>query len=389
MNKVLIVASVASMIDQFNRDNIKILLDIGCEVHVGANFKFGSTSNQSRVNQFRQELIEMNVSVFDFPFPRKIGSFFENIIVYNIVKNHIRENNYQIIHVHSPIGGFIVRLAALKYRGKGLKVIYTAHGFHFFKGAPLLNWLIFYPLEKILSFFTDVLITINTEDFNRAKSFYSKNTMYIPGVGVDTKKFSNTLVDIEFKKKAMGIPDDSFILLSVGELCKRKNHKIIIKALPYVSKKTYYIICGLGSEEKKLKKLSNHLGVGERVLFLGFRNDINEIIKISDCFAFPSKREGLGIAAIEAMAAGLPIITSNVNGILDYSKDGLTGFVCEPTDKDAFTIAIQKLSEDEILRENIRDYNLKRVKDFDISVVNKIMESLYSSVVNMNLISEN
>lgn len=382
MKKALIIASVASMIDQFNMDNVRILIDLGCEVHIAANFSFGSTSSQKRVSLFREELNEMKIKVIDLPFPRRIGSIKANMSVYRLLKHIIDKNNYSLIHAHSPIGGFITRLAAYNARSKGAKIIYTAHGFHFFKGAPVFNWVFFYPIERFLSKFTDVIITINNEDYVRAQKFHAKKVIYIPSIGINTCNFYSNVLDIDMKKNELGIPLEAFIVLSVGELSKRKNHEVILKAIYEIKDKNiYYIICGRGNEEAKLKTLTNKLGLENNVLFTGFRTDVPEIIKISDCFAFPSKREGFGIAAIEAMASGLPIITSNINGILDYSVDGVTGFVCNPNDVKGFANAIENLYENEALCKQMKQYNLKRSMDFDISIVHRIMKTVYSDAV--------
>lgn len=384
MKKVLMVASVASMIDQFNVDNLRILKELGCDIDVAANFNFGSSSSQSRVDQFRKELGEMNVNVIDIPFPRRIGSLRANVKVYIKLKNIINKNEYSLIHAHSPIGGFITRLAAIRARIKGTRIIYTAHGFHFFKGASLINWFVFYPIEYILSFVTDTIITINKEDYKRAQDFHAVNVVYIPGVGVNINKISSVKVNVDEKKKELGIPLNAFIVLSVGELSKRKNQEVIIRAISLIKRSNiYYVICGKGEEEVHLRELSISLGISDRVFLLGFRTDIGEIIQIANCFAFPSKREGLGIAAIEAMSVGLPIITSNLNGILDYSINGKTGFVCAPNDYRCFSRAIIELYTNDNLVEKIKGYNLESSKQYDIFNVNGIMRLVYSNILGL------
>ena len=178
--KALMIASVASMIDQFNMDNISILLKLGYEVHVAADFVDGGTINQERIENLKTRLLEMGVDVFHIVIPRKITAINKIITAYKEVKDLCDANCYRIVHCHSPIGGVVARMAARDIRKKGTKVIYTAHGFHFYDGAPKKNWLMFYPVEKECSRLTDVLITINKEDYNRAKkSFHAKETMYV------------------------------------------------------------------------------------------------------------------------------------------------------------------------------------------------------------------
>lgn len=173
------LASVASMIDQFNMKNISLLKELGYGVDVACNFEIGSTSSQERVLVFKEELKELGVGVIHLPIPRKISAIGDIYKSYKMVKKLVEKEEYQIVHCHSPIGGVITRLACRKQRKKGLKVIYTAHGFHFFSGAPWKNWLVFYPIEKWMARYTDVLITICKEDFNRARSKMQAKKLYI------------------------------------------------------------------------------------------------------------------------------------------------------------------------------------------------------------------
>lgn len=380
MKKVMMLASVASMIDQFNMPNIRILRRQGYEVHVVANFEYGSTSSQERMLEFKKELEELNIRYYHVDFSRKITDFKRNIKAYIKVKQLILENGYEFIHCHSPIGGVCGRLVG---KNTNTKVIYTAHGFHFFKGSPITSWILYYPVEKFLSKYTDLLITINKEDYNIAKSkFSARETKYIPGVGLDVSKFNSINIDKYEKKRELGIPEDSIVMFSVGELSKRKNHEVAIKALSKVkNKKLYYIICGQGELEEHLISVSNQLGIKDRVLLLGFRKDIAEICSISDIYVFPSQREGLGIAALEGMASGLPLISSYINGIKDYTENNKTGYCLEPWDVDGFSEAMDILADSSELRDKIGKHNLNVVKKFDINNIDYLMESIYKDVL--------
>lgn len=381
MKKALQVASVASMIDQFNMENIKILQQLEYEVDVAANFEFGNTSSQSRVEVFKEELNYKGIKIYNLLFHRKIFNIV-NLKVYKELKNIINTNDYEIIHCHSPIVAVLTRLASRKARKKGTKVIYTAHGFHFFKGAPLLNWLVYYPIEWVCSWITDVLITINEEDYEIAKKrMKSKKVYYVPGVGVDIEKFANIEVDRIKKRRELGVAEDAIVLLSVGELNKNKNHQVIIEAMALIENKNiHYCIVGKGSEKEELLKLASRYKMSDRVHFLGFREDVGEIYKSSDVFCFPSKREGLGLSAIEAMATGLPIITSNIHGINDYSQEGITGYKCNPIVVEEFKIAIENLVLDQNLRNKMRIYNMNFVKKFDKKIVQEKMKKIYSKM---------
>lgn len=373
------VASVVSMIDQFNMSNIDILKKQGYEVHVAANFEEGNTSSKQRIEEFKKELTELNVTYYNVEFSRKITNILDNIKAYKQIKNLMQKNKYEFVHCHSPIGGVCGRLAA---HSTNTPVIYTAHGFHFFKGAPLKNWMLYYPVERLLAHYTDVLITINKEDYARAQNFKAKKVEYVPGIGVDTKKFSEIIVDKLAKRKELGISENAFFILSVGELNKNKNHETIIKAVAKLNNpNVYYMICGQGPLKNYLMELAVSLEIKNQIKLIGFRTDVKEIYKAVDMFAFPSKREGLGLAALEAMASGLPIITSNIHGIVDYSVDSVTGFSCGSYDIDGFAIAMDKLAESVELRKKMGKHNQEVVKEFDIENVNKIMRGIYKKSI--------
>ena len=378
MRKVLQVASVASMIDQFNRDNINILTGAGYHVDVAANFSFGSTSSQEKVDRLKEELESNKINVFNILFDRSVISL-SNIRAYRELKKIINENSYDFIHCHSPIGGVITRLAARKARKTGTQVIYTAHGFHFFKGASWINWLVYFPIEYFFSFFTDILITINQEDFTLAKRVMkSKQVYYVPGVGIDVDKFQSTVVDVTLKRQSIGIPEEAIMLLSIGEINKNKNHEVIIRAISKLNNPTiHYCIVGRGEMKKYLANLAKELDIENQIHFLGFREDIAELCKVSDIFCFPSQREGLGLAAIEAMATGLPLVTSNIHGINDYSKNSLSGYKCNPRSVNEFSDAIKLLINDNHLRNNIGNYNSREAWNYDIKKIRKEMKRIY------------
>ncbi len=382
MKKVLMTASVASMIDVFNQDNIDILQnDFGYEVHIACNFENGSMTSQTRVDEFRKELEHKGIKTYHIPIPRSVLAIKDIVKSHRLIKKIFKVNRFEIIHCHSPIGSVVTRFASKNQRKYGTKVIYTAHGFHFFEGAPKRNWLLYYNIEKALSRYTDILITINEEDYKRACNKLKAGLIkYIPGAGIDTNKFFKTSINIEKIRQEIGIPNDAFLILSVGELNKNKNHEVIINAMARLNNSNiYYIICGQGSLDGYLVNLAKQLGLINRVKLLGFRNDIAELCKASNIFAFPSKREGLGIAALEAMASGLPIVTSNIHGIVDYSINGETGYNCKSDDINGFAEAIQKLMENEELRFSMGLRNMEIVKKFDKENVKNKMKQIYKN----------
>lgn len=382
MKKVLIVASVVSFIEWFNKENVEYLRnDLGCEVHIACNFDYMDDTDEERTKTYLDKIRAEGVVLHNIHFARSPLSK-DNIAAYSELKNIIDSQRFDLIHCHTPTASILTRLAARGARKKGSVVMYTCHGFHFHNAAPKKNWMIYYPIEKFCSRFCDFIVTINKEDFNRAKTFRAKNVRYIPGVGVDISRIKNTKVDKQAYKKSIGIPEDCVMLLSVGEMIERKNHEVIIRALGKLQNKNiYYVICGKGPLKEHLENLAKELGVSENVVFLGFRRDIPELCNTADFSAFPSRIEGLGLAGIEAMAAGVPLVSSNVHGILDYVIDGKTGYACDPEDVDGFANAIRKLATDKELRESMREDCLKAVEPFELHNALRVMWDIYDEIL--------
>ena len=342
--KALMTASVASMIDLFNRNNIQILQEMGYEVHVAANFKEGNITSDERVREFRKELKQNGVKVIHVPIPRSIFRIKDILISYFQLKKLCGKENYALVHTQSPIGGVVARMAAASSRETGTRIIYTAHGFHFFQGAPLQNWLLFYPIEKLLSLCTDALITINREDYRRAKTFSAKEVRYVPGIGIDTKKISASRKDCLFIRKEFGFSEKDFIVISVGQLSKRKNQEVIIRAMAQIKDASIkYLLVGLGEKEAEYRELIKTLSLQDRVILAGYREDVPELLHMADVFVFPSLQEGLPVALMEAMAAGIPAVCGKIRGNMDLITHGIEGVLAEPEDSKAFAEAIVEL----------------------------------------------
>lgn len=337
--RVLILASVASMIDQFNIPNIRLLQGMGYTVNVACNFEKGSTCTAEKIAELKFKLTEIGVMYYQIDFDRNVMNLSKNWTAYMQVKEIVKEKGYTFIHCHSPIGGVIGRIVGHKL---GVKVIYTVHGFHFYDGAPKKNWMIYYPVEKFLSGWTDTLITINKEDFERAKNhFHAKRTVYIPGIGVDTEKFRPGVVDVAKKRSELGVEEDELLLFSVGELSARKNHEVMIRAIAVlpeeIRNRIRYFICGQGDLEKYLESLSYDLNVN--VTLLGSRADITELCCAADLFVFPSRQEGIPVALMEAVACRTPIICSDIRGNNDIVKMNLFN----PSDIDGIVELLSRL----------------------------------------------
>ena len=371
--KALMLASVASMIDQFNMQNIQLLLDNGYQVDVACNCKEGNTISDERVQSMIKRLADQGVPVIHVPIPRNITDVKGIYKSITQVKKMCDENHYNLLHCHSPIGSVVARIAARNARKSGTKVIYTAHGFHFYKGAPKKNWILFYPVEKICSRWTDVLITINKEDYGFAKKHMSAGRVeYVPGIGVDTKKFQLENFDRIAKRQELGIKEDDFFVLSVGELNQNKNQEVIVRAIAKMNNsKIHYFIAGKGEKADYLQELAKQLGVNLHLL--GYRTDIVELLNTADVYAFPSYREGLSVALMEAMAAGLPCVVSKIRGNVDLIENGVGGYLSQPSDIEGFMLAMNELVSQKNNRNQYSDNNKKTVKNFDTEyVVNRV-----------------
>ena len=369
MKKVLFVATVVKLhIMVFHIPYLEWFKKNGYEVHVAARNDYDNKD---------ECIIPFCDRFHDLPFERSPIRK-NNLQVYKDLKNIIDTEQYEIIHFHTPMGGAIGRLAARSARKKGTKVIYTAHGFHFFKGAPLVNWLAYYPAERWLARYTDVLITINTEDYEIAKKFKVNRIEYVPGVGIDTDKFKNIEVNRTEKRESLGVSEDDFMIISVGELNKNKNHQVIIRAIAKLrNEKIKYVLCGQGPLETELRELAKELDVENQVKFLGFRKDVPDLMKVADLFAFPSYREGLSLSLMEAMASGLPVVCSEIRGNTDLIEDGKGGYLVEPSDVEGFAKYIKELIEDSRLKSEFGDFNHKKIENYSIENVMKEVENIY------------
>lgn len=299
------------------------------------------------------------------------------------IKELVSQNGYDIVHCHTPIAAMCTRLACRSARKAGLKVLYTAHGFHFYKGAPLPNWLIFYPIEKMCSYFTDVLITINGEDYALArKKMKAKQIAYVPGVGVDIQKFQDTKIDRKEKRRELDVPENAVLLVSVGELNQNKNHEVVIRAMAQLHNPgIHYMIAGEGPLREHLHGLAQELDVSNQVHLLGYRKDIAQLCRAADICVFPSIREGLGLAAVEGMATGLPLIASDNRGTRDYAVHRVNALVCRHDSVEEFADAISQLAGNPGLRNEMGSKNVEIAKKYDIVSINAQMKQLYAEVL--------
>ena len=311
IKKVLFTATVDSHIIHFHIPYLKMFKEMGYEVHVATNGTYEIPyCDKKHVVPFERNPFKIN-----------------NLKAIKKLKTIIDKEKFDIIHCHTPMGSVVTRIAAMNARKKGTRVIYTAHGFHFYKGAPIKNWILFYPIEKWLSRYTDTLITINQEDYELAKrKFHSKQIELVPGVGVDPEKFNFEMSEEEKDKlrNEIGINKDDFVMICIGELNDNKNQIMQIEAMEKLvkeNKNIKLILAGEGNKREFLQKKLNKLSLNDNVKVLGYRKDIPKLLKISNLVLSTSKREGLPVNVIEALITDLPVIGTNCRGNKDILKN--------------------------------------------------------------------
>jgi glycosyltransferase EpsD len=364
--KVLFTATVDSHILSFHLPFLKMLQEKGYEVHVATN----GTAEIPHCD------VRHTVSFHRSPFK------LDNLRAIGQLKKIVDREHYDIIHTHTPMGGVVTRLAALDARKKGTRVIYTAHGFHFFKGAPLLNWLIYYPIEWLLARKTDDLITINQEDYKRAKSKFKTKVHYVPGVGVDPKKFDFkfTKADKTKLRKELGLKDSDFVMIYPAELNKNKNQTMLIEVMESLAQNhpgIQLLLPGKDSLDGFHARLAKEKGLENNIHFLGFRKDIPQLVKISDLAVSASKREGLPVNIIEAMTVGLPVVATACRGASELVKDQLNGVVVSIGDTQGMTNSIRQFIVDEKARVKAGKASANASGKYKLEIIVDRMSDIY------------
>lgn len=378
MKKALIITSTAGFARGFLLHDMLLLRQKGYEVHCAANAKNVATFS---VEELFSSL-EITFHQIDFS-PRSPLSK-ENLLAAKQVRTLLYSGGFDFIHCHTPVVGAIVRIvAAPLWFAKKTKIAYTTHGLAFHKKGKFKDKIMYGGIEWLCGLLCDAVITINHEDCAMMKRLKKRNVFHINGVGVDVNRFTNCDIDRSEYRQSLGVSDDEIMVLSVGELSERKNHQVIIKALAELKNEKYvFVLCGKVMEGNgtyaQLQSLTEELGV--RTIFLGFRRDVPEITNCADIAILPSLREGLGLAGVEALASGVPVIGSDVQGIKDYVIDGETGFLCDPMNHHQIAEQIKILS-DEQLRKQMRSSCIEKSGEFSTDVSYKQMSDIYNQIV--------
>lgn len=330
--RILFCATVDYHFKAFHLPYMKWFKEQGWEVHVAAAGEMELPYTDQR---------------YMIPFKRSPYDW-SNMKAYKKLKKIMEQNNYEIIHCHTPIGGLIARLAARNVRKHGTKVIYTAHGFHFCKGAPIINWVLYYPIEKWLAYYTDCLITINQEDYQRAtKQLKAKQVEHVHGVGIDTNRFKpipeNEKVEL---KKSFGYKADDFLMFYAAEFNKNKNQELLLRSLALIKDQVpnAKLLCaGEGALLENCQDQAKSLGISHMVNFLGFRSDIDKIVPMCDIAVASSFREGLPVNIMEAMACGLPVVAMDNRGHRELVHNNENGWLVAENDPSFFSEKVIEL----------------------------------------------
>jgi len=373
VKKVLFVASVVGHIKNFHTPYLKLFKDKGYTTYVAANW----TLKENEKIDFCDNFIQL-------PIERKPFSL-KNIKAIFKLKKLLKVEKFDIIHCHTPMGSVVARLAAKEARKNGTRVIYTAHGYHFYKGAPLINWLLYYPVEKWLAKYTDTQITITQEDFDLAKKkFKIKDLNLVHGVGLDEEKFNILISDEEKEnlKQELKIDDKSVVCTYVAELNKNKNQQLLIKAIKRLkddNNNVTLLLVGKGRYEPKLLKLIKKMKLEENVKLLGYRSDIVKILSITDIYLASSLREGLPVNVMEAMYMGLPIIAVDNRGHRELVQHNENGFIVEQNSamENNMSNYLNLLVNDKHLREKFGNDSKGKVREYTLNNVINSMNKIY------------
>lgn len=370
--KILYVTTISNTVNAFLIPHIKMLVEEGHEVDVAFNIK----------NKVSPEIFENGCKVYNVPFQRSPLSI-NNFRAYATLKKIILDEKYDIVHTHTPVASVITRLVCKNL--KSVKVFYTAHGFHFYKGAPLLNWIIYYPIEKWLSKYTDVLITINKADYDIAinKKFRSKKVIFVNGVGINLERFQPQKQSKKLLlREQYNYRSNHFILLYAGELSYRKHQDLLIRVAAKLKDKIpnlKILFAGIGDLKEQYTKQIDELGVHRQVEMLGYRKDIDNLMNIADVAVSSSRQEGLPVNVMEAMATGLPLVVTNCRGNIDLVTDNENGFVVEMDDVQKFADAVEKLYRMVKLRQEFGRKSLSLINNYSTQSVMKEIMSIYSN----------
>lgn len=361
------------------RMNTFALSAIRAAKELGIDFTIAQNMSMADKNHMDEFCLQHGIKMIHIDFGRNPLNK-SNFLARKQLLELMKREQYDFVHCNTPTGGLVGRIAAAQARVP--KVIYMAHGFHFWKGAPVKNWLVYYPVERLLARLSDRVITINREDYACAQQFrYKKGgrAEYVPGVGIDVERFAPNAEVRAAKRKELGLNGNEIMLLSVGELNRNKNHRVVIEALAQWKREDVrYVICGSGLLKEEYRRLAQSLGVAEQIVLAGYQADINSFCQAADIFVFPSLREGLPVSLMEAMAAGLPCVASRIRGNEDLLPDSELLF--DATDVDSLHRALQDATNKELAECEIKK-NMQTLQMFSMQEAVDAMRRVYVEII--------
>nr|BCB22625.1 glycosyl transferase, group 1 [Erysipelothrix rhusiopathiae] len=341
----LIVTTVGITIKTFLIPHIEYLKKNGFEVILASNFSDSSAEELIVIESANCELVNIE-------FSRNPLNISKHVQSNRQMSQLIKSRHFDKIFVHTPIASFITRKVARK---SDCEVTYFAHGLQFYKGGSKLSWVIFEPMERLASKWTQNIITMNQEDYNYFQGLKRKKTkvIKIPGIGL-----SKSFVDkIEISKNDsiktnIEIEDDDVIILSIGELNKNKNHILMLetmKKIVSINNKVKYFIIGVGPRYEEYETFIKNHNLENNVELLGYINNVVPYIVRSNLVVSCSFREGLPISIIESMALGKPVLASNIRGHIDLIKDDLFLYELKEDKIDLFNKVLNLINNKQLL----------------------------------------
>ena len=372
--KILYVATVLSHICQFHLPHLQMLKEQGHEIHVAAHDNLAVKNGLQLLYTDRHIEIPFERSPYD---PR-------NIAAYRKLRSLLAKEHYDIIVCNTPVGGILTRLAAQNSRRQGTRVIYIAHGFHFYKGSSKKNWILYYPLEKAMARLCDIVITINNEDYQFAKKHFPGRVEHIHGVGVRENRYRPaTEAEQAEMRRAEGLSKDDFVVICTGELNRNKNQATLISAAALLKNKIpnlKVLLAGNGPKEQDLRRQIAAQGLENTVKLLGYRTDLERLIPAVNVVVSCSKREGLPLNIVEAMLCRKPVAASVNRGNSELVDHGVTGYLQQPEDVKAFAKHIYHLYKDKSLAERMGEAGCRKAQSYTAAAVKKELSSILSLV---------
>ncbi|MBR7071082.1 MAG: glycosyltransferase [Clostridia bacterium] len=376
MKRALLLAPMGSVHRRFNRANIAALKELGYEVHLLANFDDGEGPEKQN-SQFVEQAKQEGLILHHIPYARH--SLFRNLGCVKQTRRLLKQEKFDLVHTHTETGGLVLRMATRGCK-KGMRLIYTPHGLSFWQGSSLKSQLVYRPVERWIFSGMEKNLSMNTDDDKVFRAWNPKKAGFVHGAGMDLSRICQVKRSRESVRAEFGIPTDATVLFSVGELDENKNHRLVIAAIANMQRDDlYYVICGVGPQQENLLRQANEGGVTDRVILAGYRSDVPDLLAAFDLFIFPSYHEGLPAALMEAMAAGLPILCSEIRGNRDLIQDGENGYLFALDQDGDFEKKLKLLLENKEQWSRFAIENKKRILDYSVESVQQELKAIYQS----------